>query len=245
MDLGINGNRALVVGASGGIGREIVATLAAEGAQLVVTARRAERLDGIESGHLVLMDVTNDVSVVQGVTDAVEHMGGLDTLVATAALDAFGPLSDTEPDDWRGHFDVKYHGTANLCRHAISHMSDGGVIIVLTGIASEIPFSGNPAGGAANAALTHLSKLLAVELADRAIRVIAVSPGFTRTERFASFSKDQLAAIEAEIPLGRIAEPSEIASVVAFLVSPRASYISGTTIVVDGARSIIGRSVSD
>ena len=242
MDLALGGNRVLVVGASGGIGREIVSTLAAEGAHLVVTARRAERLDGIEPGRHVVMDLTNDLSVVQAVTAAVEHMGGLDTLVVTAALDAFGPLVDTEPDDWRAHFDVKYHGTANLYRHAISHMSDGGAIVVLTGIASEIPFSGNPAGGAANAALTHLTKLLAVELADRGIRVIAVSPGFTRTERFASFSNDELAAIEADIPLGRIGEPSEIASVVAFLVSPQASYISGTTIVVDGARSIIGRS---
>ena len=157
MDLALDGNRALVVGASGGIGREIVSTLAAEGAHLVVTARRADRLTGIASGHHVSMDLTDDVSVVQGVADAVEHLGGLDTLIVTAALDAFGPLSETEPDDWRAHFDVKYHGTANLCRHAMSHMSDGGVIIVLTGIAAEIPFSGNPAGGAANAALTHLS----------------------------------------------------------------------------------------
>ena len=88
--------------------------------------------------------------------------------------------------------------------------------------------------------LTHLVKLLSLELATRRIRVVGVSPGMAQTERFAHFSGEQLEAIKSEIPLGRIAEPSEIASLVAFLASAQARYITGTSIVIDGGRSIMG-----
>lgn len=236
MDLELNGNRAVVVGASGGIGREIVATLEAEGARVVGAARN---VDGL-AGHGVALDLTDSDSVRAGVDRAAEHLGGLDTLVMSAARNAFGSLWDTGREHWRDQFEVKYVGVAELCMAASSHMTDGGSMILLTGIAAEIPFGGNPAGGAANAALTHLVKRLALDLGDRGIRVVAVSPGFTRTERFANFSGDQVAAIEADIPLRRVAEPREIASVVAFLASPLAGYITGTTITVDGGRSIIG-----
>lgn len=238
MDLGITGNRVLLVGASGGIGREIASALDAEGAVVVAAATNTQRLTG--PGHPLAMDLTDSGSVSAGVSAAVAHLGGLDTVIVSAARNAFGTLWASDRDHWRDQFEVKYLGIADLCKRAAPQMADGGAIIVITGIAAEIPFSGNPAGGATNAALTHLGKLLAVELGERGIRVVAVSPGFTRTERFADFSGDQIAAIEADIPLGRIADPAEIASVVTFLASPRASYVSGTTVVVDGGRSIIG-----
>lgn len=241
MDLGLGGNRVLLVGASGGIGTAIASTFDEEGARVAAVARRVERLSDVPAELRTRLDLTDSDSITDCVATMVDHFGVVDTLVVSAALDAFGALSETGRDDWRAQFEVKYLGVAELCRGLIPHMADGGSIILLTGIASAIPFSGNPAGGAANAAMEHLSKLLAVELAPRGLRVVALSPGFIRTSRFDNFSGDQMAAIEADIPLGRIGAPAEIASVTAFLASPRASYISGTTIVVDGARSIVGR----
>ncbi len=242
MDLGLEGNRAFVVGASGGIGREIVRTLQSEGTRLVVAARRVEPLADLVAAadHAVALDLTDTESVAAGVEQAVFHLGAVDTLVVCAARDAFGSLWDSEPPDWRAQFEVKYFGTADLCRRVAPHMTDEGAIVLLTGIAADIPFTANPAGGAANAALTHLVKLLSLELATRRIRVVGVSPGMAQTERFAHFSGEQLEAIKSEIPLGRIAEPSEIASLVAFLASAQARYITGTSIVIDGGRSIMG-----
>ena len=238
MDLQLTGNRVLLVGASGGIGVETAKLLAAEGASLVSAARRVERLPGI--GTPLALDLTDEESVAVGVRNAAAELGGIDTLIVTAARNEFGKLEESDRDAWRNQFEVKYMGIADLCRQTAEVMADGGCIVLVTGIAAEIPFSGNPAGGASNAALTHLAKLLSIELASRNIRVVAVSPGFTRTERLANFSGDQLASIEADIPLRRVAEPEEIASVVVFLASPRASYVTGTTVVIDGGRTNIG-----
>lgn len=244
MDLGLAGNRVALVGATGGIGRSIAAFFHEEGARLAVAARRTGPLNDLPAESRISLDLTDSGSISDGIAALVEVFGAVDTLVVSAALDAFGSLWETKRSDWRAQFEVKYLGIAELCRGLAPHLASGGAMILLTGIASGIPFSGNPAGGAANAALEHLSKLLAIELADRNIRVISLSPGFVRTPRFESFSGDEMSAIEATIPLGRVAEPSEIASVVAFMASPAASYVSGTTIVVDGGRSIIGRSIS-
>ena len=238
MDLQLGGKRALVVGASGGIGGAVARSLVAEGARVVGAARSADQMDA--DVHPVTIDLTDADSVAAGVAAAAEHLGGLDIVVVSAARNAFGTLWDSEREHWRDQFEVKYVGIADLCRAAATHMPDGGALILITGIAAEIPFSGNPAGGATNAALTHLTKLLSLELADRGIRAVAVSPGFTKTTRFDRFSGDQIAEIEADIPLGRIADAAEIASVVCFLASPLASYVTGTTVVVDGGRSLIG-----
>ena len=238
MDLGLSGNRVLVVGASGGIGCEVVAMLDAEGARIVAAARRIDGWEG--PGHAVALDLADGDSVTAAISQTVAHLGAIDTVIMSAARDAFGALWDTGREHWRDQFEVKYVGVADLCKQAADHMPDGGCIILLTGIAAEIPFGGNPAGGATNAALVHLMKLLSLDLAKRNIRVLAVSPGFTRTQRFANFSGDQVATIEADIPLRRLAEPAEVASVIVFMASPRAGYVTGTTVVVDGGRSIIG-----
>lgn len=238
MDLELAGARVLVVGASGGIGAATVRALTGEGASVVGAARRAERID--DATPAVAIDLGDDVSIASGVDDAVSTLGGLDILIVSAARDAFAPLEESDREEWQAQFEVKYFGTAELCRRAAERMDGGGVIILVTGIAAHIPFTGNPAGGASNAALEHLNRLLGIDLAARGIRSVGVSPGFTRTERLTNFSGGQLAEIEAAIPMGRVAEADEIASVITFLASPRASYITGTTIVVDGGRLLTG-----
>ena len=238
MDLDLAGTRALVVGASGGIGRATVSTLVEEGASVVAAARRTDRLPaGVPH---VPIDLEDDASIAEAVTSATSALGGLDVLVVCAARDAFAPLEDSNRGEWQAHFEVKYFGTAELCRRATQHMAAGASIILVTGIAAQIPFAANPAGGAANAAMEHLVRLLCMEHAGRGIRAMGLSPGFTRTDRLANFSGGQLAAIEETIPLGRLAEPDEMAAVIAFLASPKASYITGTTIVVDGGRTLVG-----
>ena len=145
MDLHLSGSRALVVGASGGIGGAIAAALVDEGASVAGAGRSTDRLDG--ALYPVTVDVTDSASIVSGVGAAVDHLGGLDIVVVSAARNAFGTLWTSDRQHWRDQFEVKYVGIADLCREASSHMTDGGVLVLITGIAAEIPFSGNPAGG--------------------------------------------------------------------------------------------------
>lgn len=245
MDLELAGSRVLVVGASGGIGSKVVSALSHEGAVIVGASSSPPEayLEDVEESSFVQLDLRDSESIKKGLSEAAGHVGKFDSLIVTASVNSFASFWDLDRDTWQEQFEIKYIGIADLCRQAIPFMEPGGSLVLVSGIAAIVPFGANPAGGAVNAALEHLVRLLTIELSPIPLRVVGVSPGFTRTSRFESFSLVELEQIESEIPLARIAEPQEIANLVVFLASKGASYVTGTTVVVDGGRTLIGRSL--
>jgi NAD(P)-dependent dehydrogenase (short-subunit alcohol dehydrogenase family) len=242
VDLELKGSRVLVVGAAGGIGSTVVSTFGHEGTTTVLASSNPTetQLQNVEASPVVRIDLRESVSIEEGLAEAATHLGSVDALVVSASVNRFASFWDLDRKAWQEQFEVKYLGIADLCRQAVQYMEPGGAIVLISGIAAIVPFSANPAGGAVNAALEHFVKLLAMELSTIPVRVVGVSPGFTRTSRFESFSQVQLEQLESEIPLARVAEPQDIADVVVFLASKRASYITGTTVVVDGGRTMTG-----
>lgn len=249
MDLALAGRRALVVGATGAIGRATALGLAAEGVELAIAGRSHEGLTELQSRlgrackTALTLDLTDPTSVVTAVDDATQALTGIDILVCAAAGDAFGSVWDVSRSVWERELIIKYLGTADLCRRVAPLMVEqgAGVVIVYTGIAANKVFSSNPMGGGANAALENFVRVLAASGAGRGVRVVGVSPGMTYSHRFDAFGADRVTEIIASIPVGHIAQPDEIADVAVFLASDRARYITGQIVIVDGGLSVWDR----
>ncbi|HEV8662253.1 MAG TPA: SDR family oxidoreductase [Candidatus Methylomirabilis sp.] len=256
MDLGLKGKVALVTGASQGIGLAIARALALEGTRLSICARTATTLEEAagriraETGAEVLA-VVADLAQGDGVRTVaartVATFGRVDILVNNAGSTQRGDFL-TVPDeqywaDWNG----KLFATIRLSREVFSHMQRQrwGRIINIVGVAARNPVPTFMTGGTGNAAIVNFTKALADLGAPHNILVTAVHPSTTRTSRWekrvaaraAAEGKSLEVAIREEgarMPLGRIAEPEEVAAMVTFLASERASYVTGTTIAVDG-----------
>lgn len=243
---------AIVSGATGGIGTEVCRALGEQGwsvALLDVESAAVDRLAGElrDRGTPALgcaVDVTDAAAVRAAVDRTVSAWGGVGALVTTAGNLRPGPTSTIDPADWSSVLDVHLGGTLNLAVAAFEHLakSGSGSIVSTTSIAARFGFSQRAAYCAAKGAIIGLTQALAVEWAPYGIRVNAVAPGFTRTPLLtpAASSGPRLDARLARVPLGRMAEPREIADVMAFLVSDRASYVTGETMTVDGGFSIQG-----
>ena len=245
MDLNLKGLGALVVGAAGDTGRAVVDLLRAEGARVVAAGRTPEKLahhfDRKIVGQVTL-DLNDADSVRAGVAEAEALLGAIDILINTAAgTVTYGKIWDISRDIMEGEYRLKVAGAAQLCTLVAEGMvrRRTGTIINLIGIATDIVVTQNPAGSAANAALRSFTRILAAELAPSGIRVIGISPGFIAGERLGRFaSGDAATQIARTIPIGRIATPQEIADVTVFMASPRASYVTGAIINVDGGSTL-------
>ena len=245
----LHGKSAVVTGAAFGIGRATAEAFAREGARLIATDLQAEPLaalaDELRQGGAEVETVVGDVSVEDDarrmIAAAADRFGRLDVLVANAGVIPLGDAMEMNAADWDNVMAIDGRGMFLTCKFAIEAMlpTGGGSIVCLSSISGLAGQKRQAAYGPAKFVATGLTKHLAVEWADRGIRVNAVAPGTIRTERVMQFpdepcGSEYLAAIEQMHPMGRIGEPAEVASAIVFLASDDASFITGAVLPVDG-----------
>lgn len=256
MDLGIKDKTAIVCGASRGLGYASARELAAEGANLVICARGAEALEEAarqiaEDTGAKILAVAADVSVAEDITrvveTALEAFGGIEILVNNAGGPPPGPFETHDDRAWLAAFELNLLSAVRFSRAVIAPMrkAGGGRIVNITSVAVKQPVERLILSNSVRAGVVGLAKTLSNELAPHGILVNNVCPGFILTDRSVSVVKDRaekegksyqevLSSLTATIPLGRMGEPAELAALVAFLCSARASYLTGATIQVDG-----------
>jgi meso-butanediol dehydrogenase/(S,S)-butanediol dehydrogenase/diacetyl reductase len=241
MSARFHGKVAIVTGGASGIGEATVRRLHAEGATVVVAdirpdaiAALTDELGGRAVAHQVdMLDLPGVEAMVAGVA---ERHGGLDILVNNAGVGSFGRVTDIDLAHWREVMAVDVEGLMWASRAAIPHLAKRGGCIVnvasVAGVAGDYDFA---AYNAAKAAVINLTRAMALDHAPD-VRVNAVSPGLTRTPLAVGLTGNPeiMAAWRDGLPLGRPAEPAEIASAIAFLASADASYVNGHNLVVDG-----------
>ncbi|MFH8933689.1 SDR family NAD(P)-dependent oxidoreductase [Streptomyces griseosporeus] len=243
------GHAALVTGAARGIGAATARRLAQEGARVLVTdvdppAARATAEVLCEEGlaaEAFACDVADRASVEAAVAYAADTFGGLDVLVNNAyACHPDAPLFEDEPDEvWARDLDVTLTGAYRCCRAALPHLAASGRgAIVSVGSVNGVQDFGNHAYSAAKAGLASLTRTLAGHAAARGVRVNTVVPGTVRTTAWEG-RDDELEAVRALYPLGRVGEPEDIAAAVAFLASADAAWITGTALCVDGGLTAV------
>jgi 3-oxoacyl-[acyl-carrier protein] reductase len=253
MELGLKGKRALVTGASKGIGAAVAEGLAEEGVNLELTARSADLLAALagrlRKEHGVEVNVhALDLSQQGEPERLADAVGAVDVLVNNAGAIPGGDLDAIDEARWRDAWNLKVFGYVNLTRAMLARMKQrrSGVILNVTGLGGLMPTPGYIAGSAGNASLNAFSEALGGDSLDYGVRVLAVAPGLVVTERMetvlraraqkewgdADRWRDRLQAMN--LPGGRAAEPKECADLVCFLASPRAGYINGITVRLDG-----------
>lgn len=239
---------ALVTGSTSGIGRVVAERLVADGLSVVVTGRSAERgvaiADSIGDGAtFIASDLTKPGAPAELVNETVARLGRLDVLVNNAAIDHTNDLLEVTEEEIRTTFETNTFAPMNVmiaAARAMKKQGHGGSIINVT---SRLASIGVPTMGvysASKGAMLAFTTAGGIDLAPFNIRVNAVAPGMTRTPLYEQWiasldNPEQMAAeVAAAIPLGRIAEPEDVAAVVAFLASPEAAYITGVSIPVEG-----------
>ena len=259
MDLGLAGRRALVVGGSAGIGLATARLLAAEGALVTIAARDADRLSaaadhiaqstGCEVGWFCV-DVTGEDAEAQ-LQERYRDGRSLDVLVVTVGGSVRGRFDSMSDEAWHHNYNMNVIGPVRVVRALLPSLEAGRspAVVLLGAAGAKMPYVNQVVSNVHKAGLLALVKTLSHELAPKGIRVNAISPGRTltrlwldRAERLAAEQGTTPGAVieefAAEIPLGRFAEPDEIAQAVLFVASDRAGYITGQSISVDGG---IGR----
>ena len=253
---GLEGKVALVTGGSKGIGKAIAYALAREGCAVAICARgetdlhaaAAEISDATGARAIpIRADMTVPEDIVGLVQEAVAELGKLDILVNNAVNSTSDRASQIPDEVILNHITTKVMGSIRCARECVPHMigAGGGRIINIGGMAARNSSPTNPGSGVTNSAMSNYSKALSDDVAGDGILVNCIHPGSTRTERYMGLvaeravrnnttSHEELAQSVAEIPIGRMVEPDDIANLAAFLCSDLASAITGQTIAVDG-----------
>lgn len=245
--------KVIVLGGSSGIGKAVAERFAKEGwivmigaHELAATQKVANRLPG--DGHIAVeVDVTSDEQIDHLKKQVEKKLGSFHILVNSVGISHGGSFLESDFNDWNVSLQVMLYGAVKVCRVLIPLMEDGGRIIHITSIHHERVENGSSAYGMSKAAITQLTRSLAVELAPRNILANTVAPGFIETPM--SIKADGRNELESEwfkdnyinynhLPLKRAGQPEEVAGVVYFLAGPDASYITGSVVTVDGGLTI-------
>ena len=236
----------LVTGGAGGIGAETCARLVSQGVQVVIAdinlaAAQAKALDLVTEGGQAIgleCDITDPELCERAALAAVDRFGRLDGMVNCAGISRPQDSISLPPADWAHMVNIQLNGAFYIAQACAKRMwASGGAIVFITSTNSEAAFPRRAAYCAAKAGVAMLTKVLAVEWAERRIRVNAVGPAYVATEmtqrNIAAGNIDE-AQIKARIPLGRLAQPTDVADAVSFLLSEQASFITGHSLYVDG-----------
>ena len=249
MNTRLDGRRALVTGANSGIGQAIALALADAGADVAINyVTHPEAADAVVAQVVALgrrsialhADVSNEADVEAMFQQLDAQWGGLDVLVNCAGIDGQRALAqDAKMADWRRVLEVNLFGAFDCARHALARLlpQGRGVILNISSVHEVIPWSGYSAYCASKAGLSMMTKTLAQEAAPHGVRVLALGPGAVQTPINQSVWADPAASADllTKIPLGRMGRTDEIAGMAVVLCSDASSYVTGTTVMVDGA----------
>lgn len=238
------GKSAVVTGAGRGFGASVAELFAAEGARVVVadvdgasadgTARRIVEAGGEAVG--LQADVTSAADAERMAQTAVDRFGGLDVLVNNAGIASAGSVCEVSPEEWDRVMAINVKGSYLCSRYAVAHMarSGGGSIVCIASASGVIGQQAQVAYNVSKHAVIGLVRCMALDHAADGIRVNAVCPGTMRTPMLDALSAEQLAALEAMHPLGRLGDPAEIAQAVLHLAADESSFTTGAVFLVDG-----------
>lgn len=237
----LNGKKALITGATGGIGGAIAKSLHAAGAQLAISGTKQDKLDALArelGGNVtpIVCDLSRLETVEELIKQAEEKLGGIDILVCNAGVTRDNLALRMKDEEWQQVIDINLTASFKMARAAMRGMLKrrAGRIIFVT---SVVGATGNPGQAnycAAKAGMTGMSKALAQEVASRGITVNCIAPGFISTAMTDVLNDEQKARINQNIPLGRMGSAQEIASGTVFLASDEAGYMTGQTLHING-----------
>ncbi|MGO4106471.1 SDR family NAD(P)-dependent oxidoreductase [Paenibacillus sp. YAF4_2] len=259
MELGIKGKRAIITGGSKGIGFQTAMLLASEGAQVALVARsegplkEAAELIAAKTGIeplIIVADVSVEEEVYSAVKVIAERFGGIDILVNNAGTSAAKPFEAVDAAAWSADLDLKLFGAVHFTRAALPFLRQdgGGAIVNVTAIGGKTPSGSSLPTSVSRAAGLALTKAMSKDLAPDGIRVNAVCIGLIRSDQIERMWQvtaphltwDEFAADPRhDIPLGRIGRTEEAAKVITFLVSEAASYVTGTSVNIDGGKAAV------
>jgi 3-oxoacyl-[acyl-carrier protein] reductase len=249
MDLGLGGRGYLVTGASRGLGFAAAQALVADGARVLVNSRSADAVDaavaslgGAPAAHGLAADLTDADAADRLVAAVRDRLGRVDGVLVSVGGPEPGTVLDTAEQAWRDGVESVLLGPLRLVRALLPHLGEGAAIGFVLSTSARQPLPGLAVSNGLRPGLAMTAKQLADELAPRGVRVVGLLPGTFATELVVereAGSGDPAQArarAEADIPLGRVGDPAEFGRVAAFLLSPAASYVTGTTLAVDGGR---------
>jgi 3-oxoacyl-[acyl-carrier protein] reductase len=239
MDLGLKGKKALVLGASAGLGRAIAQALVAEGAAVAIVSREAAKLEAtrreIGAACAITADLSQPGAGRTAVEQAVAALAGLEVLVVNTGGPPKGTFAEVTDIQWQAGFQSLWLAAVDSIQTALPFMAKArfGRILLVTSVAAKEPMGHLTVSNGLRAGLTGLAKSLSLEVASQGITVNCLLPGYTDTERLRELGvpADKMTAA---IPVGRLGKPEELGALAAFLSSVQAGYITGQAIAVDG-----------